>query len=94
MRIRSLPGAGRRAVSAATTLVLLVGLVVVPAPPAEALTHRELALHWAPIHLQDTDDSDADADWIFAVDFDGDWSADNNWENQDRPARTSRTWRA
>jgi hypothetical protein len=78
--------AGRLAVSAAATLALFAGLVVVPAPRAEALTHRELALHWAPVHRQDTDNDDADADWISAVDFDGDWLASNNWEHQDRPA--------
>ena len=86
MRARSFAGWGRAAVSACAALLLLTGLVVIPAPPAQAVTHGEVALHWAPIHMQDTDDTDTDADWIAAVDFDGDWDAQNNWEQQDRPA--------
>jgi hypothetical protein len=48
-----------------------------------AVSDLDLAYRWAPIHLQDTDDSDADADYLTAVDFDGDWYTMNNWENQD-----------
>ena len=46
----------------------------------------ELALHWAPIHYQDTDVSgryslDGKSDYVTAIDFDGDWRATNNWDN-------------
>jgi len=40
-----------------------------------------LAAHWAPVWYQDEDDSCAWADWITAVDFDGDFVGTNNWNN-------------
>lgn len=47
---------------------------------------RNLVKRWAPIHLQDVDPTGADslggkADYLAAVDFDGDWRTDNNWEH-------------
>jgi hypothetical protein len=51
--------------------------------PAKAADDLDLAYRWAPVHYQDTDDTDADADYLTAVDYDGDWNAKNNWENQD-----------
>ncbi len=45
--------------------------------------HAALAAHWAPILFQDTDDSNEKADWITTIDFDGDWSTMNSWENMD-----------
>jgi hypothetical protein len=50
---------------------------------AEAASDLDLAYRWAPVHYQDTDNSDADADYLTAVDYDGDWYTKNNWENQD-----------
>lgn len=47
------------------------------------VSDSDLASYWAPIHYQDTDDTDADADYLSRVDFDGDWSGDNNWAHQD-----------
>ncbi|GGS38611.1 MULTISPECIES: hypothetical protein [Actinokineospora] len=53
------------------------------APTAAAVTDLELATRWAPIHYQDTDSSDYDADYVTAVDYDGEWDTLNNWEHQD-----------
>ncbi|GAA4437897.1 hypothetical protein GCM10023148_44840 [Actinokineospora soli] len=52
-------------------------------PTAAAVTDHDLAARWAPIHYQDTDSSDYDADYVTAVDFDGEWSTIDNWEAQD-----------
>ncbi len=71
-------------------VALLVGLLALPltAVPATAQTSDfELALRWAPIHYQDTDSSDYDADYLSAVDFDGEWNTLNNWEHQDDSIR-------
>jgi hypothetical protein len=68
-------------------LVLVVGMVAIPAPHARAVTDADLALHWAPVHYQDTDNTDADADYLSPVDYDGDWNTLNNWENQDDDVR-------
>jgi hypothetical protein len=56
--------------------MMLVGC----AQPGEELDEK-LALHHAPVHFQDTDDSDALADYLTAVDYDGDWGTNNNWDN-------------
>ncbi len=45
-------------------------------PPA---SHTELARHYAPVIHQG---AATDQDYITAVDFDGDWIGNNNWENQ------------
>lgn len=54
-----------------------------PAPStgsAEApASHEELARRYAPVIHQGTF---SDQDFITAVDFDGDWISNNNWENQ------------
>jgi hypothetical protein len=42
-------------------------------------TPEELARHYAPVIYQG---AASDADYITAVDFDGDWIGNNNWENQ------------
>jgi len=58
--------------------------------PAKAILVQgymdELALRWAPIHRQDVDPTgtwslNGRSDYITAIDFDGDWSTLNNWEN-------------
>ncbi len=62
------------------------------AETGEALTvatadgRAALALRWAPIHYQDVDVTGSHAlggraDYLSRVDFDGDWSGTNNWEN-------------
>lgn len=52
----------------------------------EATFYERLAERWAPVHYQDVDPSGGDAlggrsDYITAIDFDGDWDTQNNWEN-------------
>jgi len=67
-------------------LAVLVGVALalsVPVAASAAPSDAELALRWAPIHYQDTDSSDYDADYLSAVDFDGEWDTLNNWEHQD-----------
>ena len=56
------------------------------APPTPAATlptpppsHEDLARHYAPVIRQG---AITDQDYITAVDFDGDWIGNNNWENQ------------
>ncbi|TGD82242.1 hypothetical protein [Hymenobacter wooponensis] len=69
------------------------------APKAQARTadattafKASLALRWAPVHYQDTDVTgdhglSGKADYISAINFDGDWSGTNNWNNlATRPA--------
>lgn len=51
--------------------------------PAHAVSDADLAYHWAPVHYQDTDSSDHDADYLSTVDFDGEWNTLDNWEAQD-----------
>jgi hypothetical protein len=54
----------------------------VPTPLAveePAAAHEELARHYAPVIHQG---AASDQDYITAVDFDGDWIGNNNWENQ------------
>lgn len=64
-------------------LTVLIGVTAVAAPAAAQPTDAELALRWAPVHYQDTDSSDYDADYLSTVNFDSDWNAQNNWEAQD-----------
>ncbi len=69
--------------AAASGLALAAGVAVTTATPAMAATNAELAARWAPVHYQDTDSTDYDADYLSRIDFDGDWDALNNWEHQD-----------
>jgi hypothetical protein len=53
---------------------------------AVAADRAALAVHWAPIHYQDVDQTGSHAlggaaDYITRYDFDGDLNARNNWEN-------------
>ncbi|CAL9555264.1 hypothetical protein SUDANB95_04482 [Actinosynnema sp. ALI-1.44] len=68
---------------AAAALFAAVSLPLLLTAPASAATDAELAFHWAPVHYQDTDSSDHDADYVSTVDFDGEWNTVNNWESQD-----------
>lgn len=71
-----------------TFAALLCAASVLSAPPAladgatVAVSDFDLALRWAPVHYQDSDSSDYDADYLSKVDFDGDWDARDNWEAQ------------
>lgn len=63
-----------RALSPARKAVAALALpVFLTAPAAHAVSDADLADHWAPVLYQDTDSSDYDADYLSAVDFDGDW---------------------
>jgi len=74
----------RRLLALVTSIAVAVTLVVyVSTPASAAVTDHDLALRWAPIHYQDTDSSDYDADYLSPVNFDGDWDTLNNWEHQD-----------
>lgn len=63
--------------------IVLTATIALAAPAAAVPTDAALALHWAPVHYQDTDSSDYDADYLSTVDFDADWDAKNNWEHED-----------
>jgi len=70
--------------------LLLAGAVValfIPiaaAGPAGAeKSDGAVAARWAPIHYQDTDSSDYDADYLSPIDYDVGWNTLNNWEHQD-----------
>lgn len=70
------------------TVVVSVAAVIaattVAAPAAMAQpSDAALAQRWAPVHHQDTDSSDYDADYLSSVDYDGDWTGRNNWDHQD-----------
>lgn len=68
-------------------VTVLIGANFLAVPTANAQpTDAALAARWAPVHYQDTDSSDPDADYLSTVDFDGDWNARNNWESQDDSA--------
>ena len=66
-----------------TVLALLATVVLAPARAWAQPGDAALAARWAPIHYQDTDSSDYDADYLSTVDYDGDWNTLNNWEDQD-----------
>lgn len=72
----------RKWLTAAAVPVALALSVATPSA-AQAAGDAEIAAYWAPVHYQDTNDWDYDADYLTKVDFDGDWFADNNWDNQD-----------
>lgn len=74
----------RRVTAVGSALLAGAALAVAsPSPAAAAPTDAELALRWAPIHYQDTDSSDYDADYLSKIDFDAEWNTLNNWEHQD-----------
>jgi len=53
-----------------------VEAIVTSEPPA---TYEQLAQQYAPVIYQG---AASDQDYITAVDLDGDWIGNNNWENQ------------
>lgn len=58
------------------------GTELLYAPPgvqSEPASYEDLARHYAPVIRQG---AITDQDYITAVDFDGDWVGNNNWENQ------------
>jgi len=68
--------------SLASLAVLGLGACTSPAAteaPDPVALHQDLAQHYAPVIHQGVA---SDQDFITAVDFDGDWIGNNNWENQ------------
>jgi len=62
-------------------LLVACGQAESPSPPASdsPASHQELASHYAPLIYQGVA---SEQDYITAVDFDGDWIGNNNWQNQ------------
>lgn len=69
----------RRLAMVGAILGTTAALAVAAPSPAAAVTDLEPALRWAPIHYQDTDSSDYDADYLTAVNYDAEWDMLNNW---------------
>jgi hypothetical protein len=46
----------------------------------------DVAAAHAPIHYQDTDDTCTECDWLTAIDYDGNWTGTDNWDNLFAPA--------
>ncbi|MGH3736924.1 MAG: hypothetical protein ACRDT6_15135 [Micromonosporaceae bacterium] len=82
----------RVAAAAAAGLAMAVVTGLVAPGPASAVTTAELAYRWAPVHYQDTDSSDYDADYLTRIDFDGDWNTLDNWEAQDDSVSRLTAW--
>lgn len=80
MRLRTT--AHLTAAALATTAIAALTTTISTAP-AYAVTDSELAARWAPVHRQDTDSSNYDADYLTAINLDGDWTMNDNWEAQD-----------
>jgi len=73
---------GLIALLALASLLAGCGAAPMPTPLAveeEPAGHEELARHYAPVIYQG---AATDQDYITAVDLDGDWIGNNNWENQ------------
>lgn len=73
----------KSAPSLALVGALSLSLSVLALAPAHA-GDRELAFHHAPIHYQDTDDSSHVSDYLTAVNYDGNWNTQDNWNNLGR----------
>lgn len=78
------------ALALAAGAALVLGACAEPGDPADDATERSelttasdaaLALRYAPVHYQDTDDTNARADYLTRFDFDGNMRADDNWDN-------------
>ena len=68
-----------RCLAACAVAAALLALTATPRSVAHAATSDfELAYYWAPVHYQDTDSTDYDADYLTTVDYDGEWSTINN----------------
>ncbi|SNT30031.1 hypothetical protein SAMN05421812_104344 [Asanoa hainanensis] len=69
----------------ATLATLALSATVLATPAHAAVSRAELALRWAPIHHQDVDATGSHAlggraDYIAAVDFDGNLDGRDNWD--------------
>lgn len=50
-------------------------------PLYSATFYEQLAFHYAPIHYQDVDDTNPQADYITRYDYDGNYDARDNWDH-------------
>jgi hypothetical protein len=66
-------------VSLATLVLAGCALPALTGAADSSAFHQELARHYAPVIHQGVA---SDQDFITAIDFDGDWIGNNNWENQ------------
>jgi hypothetical protein len=73
----------KRIASGLAAIVVATLVLAAPGSAQAQADDAQLARHWAPVHYQDTDSSDYDADYLSTVNFDGDWNAANNWGRQD-----------
>jgi len=64
------------------TLFVLLGFLVASCDKDDSF-YEELAFHYAPVHYQDTDDTNYPADFISRVNYDGNWTTTDNWDNLD-----------
>lgn len=62
-------------------LLVVAALLLVQSCQKEDAFFGELAFRWAPIHFQDTDDTDAKADFITRFDYDGNYDGTDNWDH-------------
>lgn len=63
-------------------LLVVIGMMAMGTGTAMAVTEAELAAYWAPQIYQDTNATYGyKADYITSFDYDGDWVANNNWDN-------------
>lgn len=62
-------------------LFLILALLLIQSCKKDDPFYRELAFRWAPIHFQDTDDTNARADFITRFDYDGNYDGTDNWDH-------------
>jgi hypothetical protein len=67
----------------AGTILLAVVVASSCVETSSVASVADLALHYAPVIYQDTDDSDTEADFITEFDYDRDYAGANNWDNLD-----------
>lgn len=61
--------------------VLVVFIFFSPISICFASFHEQLALRYAPIHYQDVDDTNPQADFLTRFDFDENYDASDNWDH-------------
>ncbi|WP_148715934.1 hypothetical protein [Chitinolyticbacter meiyuanensis] len=64
------------------SVLAATALTIIATAPSLAASHDELAYRHAPVHYQDTDNSDYASEYLTAFDYDGDWNGANNWDRR------------
>ena len=77
--------------------ILLTSAAFLLLPQTSLGSDEEIAFRWAPIHYQDVDTTgdhseNGRADYLTAIDYDGDWDTSNNWDNLDRHPLEARVY--